>query len=106
MLIEPELTRRPRNDRQVIALFDSVLPQQRQYSLQHLGATKFLFDRQQPNFTDVASGRQIGVDILEFLVQGERPRAAHRQHPRQLVSAHADQVGVFGMKLVNQPMSG
>ena len=52
VLVEFELARGAGDDRQVIALLDAVLPQQRQDALQHLRAAVFLLDGQQPDFAE------------------------------------------------------
>ena len=54
----------------------------------------------------VPPGRQVRIEFRQFLVERERPVAAHGQHPDEFLVAEADQIGVLGVKFVHEPLDG
>src|ERR1035438_10803726 len=99
MLVEFKLTRGAGDDGQVVALFNAVLPQQGKDALQDLCAAKLLLNRQQADFADLASGGKVRVELVEFVIERERPVAARGQHAGQLPARQTDQVGVLRVEL-------
>ena len=86
-----------------------MLPEQRQDALQHLAAARaaeFFLDGKQPDFADGPARRQMGIEVRQFLVERERPVAAHGEHPDELLVLQTDEIRVLRVKLVHEPLGG
>ena len=109
MLVQPELPRRAGNDGEVVAFLDTMLPEQRQNTLQNLAAARpaeFFLEGEQPNFTNGPAPRQVDVEVGQFLVEGKRPVAAHGEHADQFLILQTNQVRVFRVKFIHEPLRG
>ena len=54
----------------------------------------------------VRPGGRYESSSRQFLIERERPVAAHGQHADEFLVAEADQIGVLGVELVHQPLVG
>ena len=106
VLVEFELSWRAGNDSEIVTSFDAMLPKQCEDALEDLSATEFFIDGEQTNFADFAASGQIGIEILEFLIEREGAIATNGQHAGQLASAQTNKIRVFGMKFIYEPMGG
>ena len=87
----------------ICTLLDSVLPKQRQDTLEHLRSSKLLFNcqRDPANFCHSGAGRN---PIGKPGVQRKRPISPDRQHCHQLIPAQGNQISILFMKLIHQPL--
>ena len=58
-------------------------------------------DGEQAHFDEAAAGRQVAVEVGEFGVEGKRAATAEGDLRDHAVVAHADEIGVVGVKLVD-----
>src|SRR6185437_7214591 len=106
MLVQLKLARGPGNNREVVAFFNAMLPEQSEDSLQYLGAAEFFLDGQQANFANRASGGTVRVEILQLLIERKWARATHGEHSDELLSRETDEIGIFRVKFVDETMGG
>src|SRR5262245_34177607 len=107
MLIKLLLARGAGNDGEVITFLYAMLPEQRKKTGQNLsaaGAAKFPLDGEQADFANGPTRRQIRVQILQLLIEGERAVTARRQHAHEFGFFEANQVSVFRVELVHEPL--
>jgi hypothetical protein len=83
-----------------------MLPEQGEDALEDLSATKFFLNGQQTNFANLATSGQVGIEVFEFLIEGERAIAANGERAGQLASAEANEISVFGMEFIYEPVRG
>src|SRR6185436_15988884 len=69
VLVKPHLARRSGNQSEVIALTSTMISHDAKEPAKYLSVSMFFLNRQETDLTNSPSSRQIGIEVLEFLVE-------------------------------------
>ena len=104
MLVEPGLARGAGDDGHVVAHVLEVLREQADELREDEAVAEIFLDREQADFEHLVAGRQVGIEVRDFVIEREGPVPPPCHHADEAVAVKADGVGVFRVKLVHEAL--